>query len=230
MKTDPRDFLLNTDYEQDKIVLYLEGSMQPGAIQDLVHNLPFTPLIFGVCAYNEDFTDTKSVPFRDKVKYSGTPPVETSAVSFGVLAYNNEPKLTLRYDNEDSSKTLYFRLYAFEPSDSKAKAPITARHTKKFLLNTDYNYCKLFKKGIVDGNSDTVITHNLGYIPQVLAWLDGGTLLNYTTPVTISSLGESSGTYVPTGIEVTENTINFKYASNWLPDCKIHYRVYYDEA
>lgn len=230
-KVDPRDFLLNTDYEQDKIVLYLDGMMQPGTTQDIMHQLPFTPLLFGVCAYNEDFSDSKSVPFNDKVSMAGTPPIETSAISFDALAYNNEPKITLTYNNtEDANQALYFRLYAFQPSDSTAPAPITSRHAKSFLLNTDYNYCKLYKKGIIDGNSDTIITHNFGYIPQVLAWLEVGSFGNYIMPIYFNTLGDDSGTYVPTGIEVTDTQILFKYANNWVPDCKIHYRVYYDEA
>lgn len=228
-KIDPRDFLLNTDYELDKIVLFEEGSIESGESKDILHKLSFTPLVFGICAFNKDFTDTKSVPFRDKITLSGSPPyVETPAVEFNVYALDNEPKIHISYNNNDSpAPTLYYRLYAFEPSDSFADVPKTSSHATQFILNTDYNYCKLYKKGVVSGNTDTSITHNLGYYAQTLAWLDNGT---YTSQITFSTLADDTGAYIPLGVEVTESSVDFRYAQNILPNSKIHYRIYYDET
>ena len=64
-KVDPRNFLLNTDYEMDKIVYFKEGSLNAGQYDvDMPHGLNFTPLVFGVCAFNSDFSDPRSVPFN----------------------------------------------------------------------------------------------------------------------------------------------------------------------
>ena len=64
-KVDPRDFLLNTDYEMDKIVYFKEGSLNSGQTDvSIPHKLGFAPLIFGICAFNEDFSDARGIPYQ----------------------------------------------------------------------------------------------------------------------------------------------------------------------
>jgi len=206
-KVDPRDFLLNTDYEMDKIIYFREGTLNAGQYDiDYPHNLPFTPLLFGVCAFNQDFSDSRSVPFQQL----------THDNSIDFHAYANATNVRLSYINYAGTPSkIYYRLYGFEPSDSHAKVGGTSKYAKNFILNTDYNYCKLFKKGITTPTS--TVAHNLGYLPQVLAW--GESTAGWTAPIETSTTGGY--------IAVTNTTVAFQYPSGMN---KMHYRIYYDEA
>ena len=206
-KVDPRDFLLNTDYEMDKIIYFAEGTLNVGQYDVYIpHNLPFTPLIFGVCAYNSDFSDSRNVPYQYITR--------DNTESF--TAYANASSVRLTYTNYSGTPSkIYYRLYGFEPSDSRGKVGATSKFAKNFILNTDYNYCKLFQKGTA--NAGGTISHNLGYLPQVLVWQTSN---GWTGPTDISSAS--------TGVIVTDNAVTFQFPNLGID--KLHYRIYYDEA
>lgn len=195
-----RDFLLNTDYEMDKIVFYRSGSALPGQEVVISHGLSFTPLIIVVCSFNSDFSSQMTNPF---LQFTDDGIVQIQfAVSDGVIylqSYRNEPSPNQR---------MYYRIYAFEPSNSTGTVPSTSDVAKEFIVNTDYNYCKLYQKGVA--NSDKTITHNLGYIPLVMAWSGGTEVWR----------AELDGDHVA----VTSSTVKIKTS---IP---VHYRIYYDEA
>ena len=205
-KVDPQDFIINTDYEMDKIIYYTEGSMMPSgtvgtpSVKYIDHNLGFTPLIFGVWSFNSDFTDSKMSPYNQFT--------DTGVLWFQYSSGNSQILLQYRNDDEPTQK-LYYRLYAFEPSNVNKVVPKTSGKAREFIVNTDYNYCKLFKKGYVDGSA--TITHNLGYIPLVLAWT-GSTQV----------WSNDQDDYV----EVTKTQVIIKRSANW----RTHYRIYYDEV
>ena len=208
-KLDPRDFLLNTDYEMDKIVYFTEGSLDEGQVRNISHKLPFTPLVFGICAFNSDFSDPRTLPFEQ---------VRDNIISFTI--YANSSIIQIGYGNyADNPPKAYYRIYAFEPSNSFAKVGKTSQHAKNFILNTDYNYCKLYEKGIV--NSDTTVQHNLGYIPQVLVWQEDSNGLVYPTS---NALLDDPISDSPSWVRVTSTGVTFKNVG------KSHYRIYYDEA
>lgn len=204
-KVDPRDFLLNTDYEMDKIVYFKEGSVSTTDPNDVIfpHKLNFTPLVFGICATKEDFSDSRSIPFQMQTR--------DSQLFFNVFADNTNIRISSGAYN--SVNRMYYRIYAFEPSNSRAKVGATAKHAKQFILNTDYNYCKLYKAGVTNGA--TQIVHNFGYIPQTLAWR---TESSWTFPIEQALESDPSR-----NVTFTNNQINF-------PGAGIHYRIYYDEA
>ena len=206
-KVDPRDFLLNTDFEMDKIIYFKEGELNAGQYDvDIDHNLGFTPLVFGVCAFQSDFSDSRSIPYSHIT--------QDNSVDFRVSA--NNTKLRLSYINYSGSPAkIYYRIYGFEPTGSHAKVGPTDKYAKEFILNTDYNYCKLFKVGTASAGS--TIDHNLGYIPQVLAWRESG---GWVSPI------EESAT--SSAIIITDSSILFNYPSLGID--KVHYRIYYDEA
>lgn len=209
-KADARDFLLNTDYEMDKIIYFTEGEIAAMQNKDIPHNLRFKPLVFGVCSFNSDYSDARTLPFQ----YFTT----DNTIAFTLDADGTNVKLG--YGNyADNAPKMYYRIYAFEPSNSKAKIGPTFKYAKSFILNTDYNYCKLHSKGIVNGN--TTITHNLGYIPQVLVWEEKSSGL--ISPIEYSILNDPYGVG-PQNIKVTDTTIVFTGYN------KVHYRIYYDEA
>ena len=209
-KVDPRDFLLNTDYEMDKIVYFIKGSLTEGQSENIPHKLGFTPLVFGFFAFNSDMSDPRTLPFQQITT--------DNTIAFTLFA--NSSVVQIGYGNyADNPPPAYYCIYAFEPSDSRSKVGATIKYAKDFVLNTDYNYCKLYEKGIVNG--DVTITHNLGYNPQVLAWREDSNGL--VSPIE-SILRDDPFTNNPSWVRVTNSEVNFKNTG------KVHYRIYYDEA
>ena len=215
MAVDPRNFLLNTDYEIDKIVYFTSGSLLAGNTQNITHNLGFTPLVFGVCAFNSDFRDPHALPYEYLTQSN------TVAFTLGADGTN----VQIGYDDYNApSSRAYYRIYAFEPSNSAAVVAPTSSNANKFILNTDYNYCKLYKKGTVSGNANTNVAHNLGYLPQVLAWSEDSSGL--IMPIE-TSVWDSSPFGNTNGVGVTTSNVQFKFSG--VGYSKIHYRIYYDE-
>ena len=204
-KVDPRDFLLNTDYEMDKIIYFTEGTVDNQQTLNIPHNLGFAPLVFGVGAFTSDFSDPRNLPFTES----------TSDNTIGCTLDASSTKIQLIFTDYSSAKPkIYFRVYGFEPTGSHAKIGATSKYSRQFILNTDYNYCKLYKTGVTTPN--TTITHNLGYLPQVLAWRE--TSNGLVSPIEYSGVGNA--------VIVTDTTVIFNYRGA----SKIHYRIYYDEA
>ena len=120
MAVDPRNFLLNTDYEMDKIVYFTSGSIaQNDNARTIAHGLSFTPLIFGICSFNSDFTDCRSIPYLYQT--------QATTVSFEAKA-NGSNIVVEHLDFDSPSRPMYYRLYAFEPSDSHANVPATSNN------------------------------------------------------------------------------------------------------
>lgn len=209
MAVDPRNFLLNTDYEMDKIIYFSEGSVDTGQTVTLSHGLSFIPLVFGVCAFNSDFSDSRTIPYN----YT----TASNSITFDIQSTATNVSLTFS-DQSGSQSKMYYRIYGFEPTNSSAAVAPTNEHAKKFVLNTDYNYCKLYKKGIQNG--DGSVAHNLGYIPQVLVWREAS---NAIYPVEQSTPSDPISNY-PEQVQVTTQNISFQNIG------KAHYRIYYDEA
>ena len=234
-KVDPRDFLLNTDYEMDKIIYFKETKVTPDQFGDAIipYSLGFAPLITGLWDRSENFNTPRSfsqTSFLDPITYQPvTDTVSCSAGENGIL-------LTMF---SEQIAPFYVRLIGFEPSNSHRKIGKTSQNANKFILNTDYNYLKLYKKGVEDikintssGTVDPItITHNLGYRPQALFWHEisddyGGSSITKLDYVEIP--GELSQ---KVGIEAYQDKFIVKTAyPQWGSIFKLHYRIYYDEA
>lgn len=218
MTVDPRKFLLNTDYEMDKIIYFTSGSITASEISKTIdHTLGFAPLIFGVCAFDESFNDPRTIPYE----------YITTQNTISLTAQATSTQIKIYYTNyTDQNTPIYYRIYAFEPSTSSAQILPTSSLAKKFILNTDYNYCKLFKKGTLSGNGQHSVTHNLGYLPQTLIWAESSG--------TIIPIDHSNGWYDPIlnepfGVQVTSSQVISDFPATANFDT-IHYRIYYDEA
>ena len=226
-KVDPREFLLNTDYEMDKIIYFKEGKFTASAgnlkTVQIPHNLGFAPLIFGLGSFNESFTNTRTLPLVDVNNPNGAFIFDFEATDANINIYYQDV-------NGRFPTTIYYRIYGFEPSDTKNKIGPTSSHAKEFILNTDYNYCKLFKKGTVAGDADTTINHNLGYIPQFLAWYEYKSLGTPTVYPVETNVWNDPLTSLPYGIAITSSKVTFKYSATGISNSKIHYRIYYDET
>ena len=218
-KVDPREFLLNTNYEMDKIIYFKSGELELNTPIEFAHNLAFTPLLFGVCAFNSDFSDSRPIPYVE---------VFGGGVGYSCTAISYSDKIHLEYSNlnQGPQPKMYYRIFGFEPSDSHSSTPITNKYAKQFIINTDYNYCKLFKKGVIDcaeGATETV-AHNLGYIPQTIIWQESNGAVVIPNRI---SLPRPNYPATLQAIDVTDTAIVFH---NGPSECKYHYRIYYDEA
>ena len=213
-KIDPRDFLLNTDYEMDKIILVKTGNLTSSV--EIPHNLDFIPLPFGVWSTDPDFNSCNPIGSTDPNSEPGYTP------QLGVECYADSTKVKITASNNTGNATIYYRLYAFMPNDVNKNAPTTGRNSKLFVLNTDYNYNKICAKGVFTQSNESY-THNLGYIPQVMAWY------RYTVGGTkIYPLMQSSE-YTNVYMNVDDTKIQFGNFWAGVID-KVYWRIYYDEA
>jgi len=203
---DSRNFLLNTDYPMDKVVYMTSGSFTSptgGIDYQFSHNLSFNPLIIGTWSLDSDFSTSREGGFFG---FEGTDPTTVYAI-FSADSTN----ITIRTINPGASVVVYYRIYAFMPTNVNDDSTSTASIADNFVLNTDYNYTKLFLSGVSVAVASTVVTHNLGYRPQVIAWLKDSTI--YGTEL-IVDMGY---------IKVTDTTIEIV-----SPTYDVHYRIYAD--
>ena len=230
MAVNPNDFLLNTDYEMDKIVYVQEGLAMPGtSLVDgyyvnrvsKTHGLPFYPLVFGFCSYDKDFSKTMALPFYDTPRMERNGSTTTQVYNARALVYTDGGLVTVYYAIKQGaeSKPLYYRLYGFEPTTSNAKVSPTKKYAKIFTLNTDDNYRKLYKKGSARATETVTIRHNFGYVPQIQLWLDTGD--GYI-------IGDAYGWL--SNITITKNSFSFTVPTSNGGKYVAHYRIYYDEA
>lgn len=201
-KIDPRDFLLNTDYEMDKIIFYkeLKYTVSTHTEISVPHNLKVLPLVFGIWSYNADYTDAHEI--GGPVDSTNSPPCLISSTA---------TTLEITLNPRNSNTTFYIRVFGFESNYngvSHAKLATTSKYAKNFILNTDYNYLKLLKSGnFLDYSSGTTkYTHNLGYAPYVMDW---AIFENNYTPVSgFSYIRQPDYTYT-SGLFVTDKVIEY---------------------
>lgn len=224
----PNDFLLNTDYEMDKVIFVKEGKMDSPDTVRIHNDLPFRPLLFGLCSFNSDFSIPKPSPYRQDPEFIGSPtPFIRYNISFNIYVEGDD--IVITYQNRNNSTTpIYYRIYGFEPSDRNEKLAPTKNNTKQFTINTDRNYRKLYKKGHIDIGQSTTIKHELGYIPQVMLWYD---LPAFSGGYTTNNFSLSDETL--NQIYVTKKEIKITYPAqqgSMYDGAKIYYRIYYDET
>ena len=239
MAVDPRNFILNTDYEMDKIIYFTEQKVTPGQYGDFTipHNLGIAPLITGVWSMTSDF----AVPhhFALPMTYYSSVDDEYKYLVDAVSCYADSNKILLELWSGSitippTTFPYYVRLIGFEPSNSTADLPSTSGNATQFILNTDYNYLKLHSAGVIpfptSGSETITITHNLGYCPQALFWreltVDGASEIRPLTEYATST------TYAPKdGIEAyNDRFVINKPQEQYGTDWKLHYRIYYDKA
>lgn len=222
---DPKKFLINTDYPLDKVVYMKSGSFSISGVGDtttnISHGLSFIPLVCGQWSFNSNFSTCYEF-------YSGTIPSQNPALLFDVtveiIATSSQITLTTRKSSSGSA-TVYYRIFAFQPSDSNVSISNLASSSNDLVLSSDYNYLKLSTSNYFTMGTDTskTITHSLGYRPRVLAWAYWNTL-GYMFPITLWS--DSSGTIV--GLRVTTSSLVFTNPNGYSIG-KVYYRIYLDE-
>ena len=219
----PKDFLLNTDYELDKIIFVKTGDFVSST--EFSYNLNFTPLIFGIWSTSSDFSSANIL--GPQITAEPIPGLYTPPLTVGCRALPDKIKLTAIGEGADSTR-IYYRLYGFAHPNSNSNVPTTSNLAHSFSLNTDYNYRKLKEAGEFTSGGQTY-QHNLGYLPQVMAWFQYKEVGLSDYDYGIEPITDASPT---NGYQLEVTTTYIKVPSNFpfsLID-KVMWRVYYDEA
>lgn len=206
--TDPRQFLLNTEYPIEKIAYFNQGNFisRANSITSSYrfnHGLLFRPLLKGSWSFDANFNT--SYDFFDD------PYAPNDRITCDLLSTPQEVIFADRNLTRDIQ--IYYRIFGFVPDDNILSCPETSpTATNKFIHNTEFNYCKLALSGMADvRNGRVVVSHNLGFLPQIDIWTEG------TTGLYNRSLGDGL-------VSVDEQNIYFE------ADNKVHYyRIYADE-
>lgn len=169
---DPRHFLLSSDYGMPVLVWEYEDYWNVGSYNQrtvaVAHKLPFRPLLVGQWAISNTFNPSMDISMETYMPSFN--PIDGNVINAHVGADSTNLILDL-YNGTDSSKQLWFRLWAYAPPDYTGEVPNLYDKTN-FMLSTDFNYPKIVKAGAVNlaYKGSTTILHGLGYIPQCKVW------------------------------------------------------------
>jgi hypothetical protein len=210
------DTLFNTDYPIDIISGYLTGSVTV-ASGDFIdtsvpHGLGYKPLYM----FKWSTTSTFTVSY-DQIGVSTVNGIQVFAVT------KDTDLFILLGNTTASSVTIYYRCIFFMPTTIDVFASSTQAGLDDYILNTDYNYTKVYDQGFI--NSATgVVTHDLGYFPQVEAWY-----ISSPDGECVRLVESSVATTAYPNITITTSSITFANgttttASAW------HYKIYLDEV
>lgn len=233
-------FLFNSDFPTDKVICLYEGQgTSPSEVWDFNDVRVDLPAILG----SDDMLFVRGVWSIDNwktshmlgVTYLGitSTPDKYIDASLGWNGYNSETQetpallVTLQTTGDaGKNKVVKFRVWAVQREDvmnvDYAMNSSTAKN--KLLFNTDNNYPRLIKDGIVPGGS--VIQHNLGRIPYVDYWI-----LSYDEQAPVSERwyyypwGDISTTpEVSDYVRATENELYF--GNDYFGTSYYYYRIY----
>ena len=221
-----KNFKIDTDEPLDKVVYLKEGSINIGASSavssSIAHGLPFIPLTNMIWSTTPNF----SISYM-----AGSGPQANDPLLFQLGidsaveadATNNVVSFTNFFT---SPVTIYYRLYSFEPSDSNADSLSTINQGDPFVLNTDYNYTKLYIQGKLTLSASTSVFHGLGYIPQIEVWV-GTATQNYPPQQFLNTLDTSTSGIGDIGVYATTTTLNFVGTVSGA--LYLHYRIFLDD-
>lgn len=222
MSADPRtapDFALDVDYSFDKIIYMKPGSATVGAFSGLdipiAHGLNFTPLMDGTYSTDPLFQSSFDIG-------SGSPaPLSSGFFDLGSTIDADRTNAYLRLTNYTGSPiTIYYRLFGFMPSNFNEIAEFTNSQADSFIVNSDYNYTKLFTDQRLTSN--TSIAHPMGRRLQVAAWYETKSTGNIAKAI-FAAIGDPFGNILvkTTTTDVQVTILSASYAA--------HVRVYLDE-
>lgn len=228
-------FVATSDYPIDKIITIKSGSFSmPASTSDYIHIIPhgldFMPLCNGNWALTPDF----DIIYELSV---GTFPSTAPGYLFDTVAnvYADATNIYIgAYNLTATDRTLYYRVYGFEPAGSNGVVAPIAYEADDFVLNSDYNYPKLYGhgSGALPSTSATgaIITadHNLGYVPQAMGWTSGNTW-NGTETVTAAHPVGSSNLYSGNiQMRITDMQVQFVVPPYTFNPRTAYFRIYLD--
>lgn len=234
-----RNFKISSEQPTDIIVLFLEGQATFEFNSFTVaHDLGFAPLIFGFWSETEDFTSPIPFSMSPGINYYD-PTDQTYKTLFDAIQVTASTTEISFYARQTTSHPVYYRIYAFMPTDLDLDAATTSQHAEKFIINSDYNYRKVFMAGDVLLERDTsvqpvsikpvTINHNLGYKPQVMVWVGQST--GSIQQFQASQFANTQLRIRKEAVEVNEQSVIITAPfPQSVGDYKAYYRIYYDEA
>lgn len=227
--TDPRNFLLNTDYPLDKIVLVKTGSISvPNGTWEISgvsisHGLPFTPLTVMLWSNTSNFDICNE---GGDAAYMNTSFSSSAGQKYTALSKSSTIEIT-RLNYSGSTKTVYYRIFCFAPSNASIDSIVSATDSvgNNFIINTDYNYMKLHASGILTAGGTVSYTHGLGYTPRVQLWTENDGTIERDVQAQIAESDPNGTLSISTGVHVTTTALTWM---NPVTYQKIHYRIYAD--
>lgn len=212
--------LLDTDSPIDKIIGYITGSVTIPAFDfndvTISHGFDVAPVSYVKWSFTNSFTDS-----YDETPFDG---IENIFVS---LSTTNSNVIVRCSNNGATVRTLYYRVTLFAQGDKVYSSNNTQTGLDNFNINTDYNYPKLKHEGYLARTGDT-FNHNLGYIPQVDAWLLSTLYGGSNTRYMISSMRSTPVGTFESRLTITESQIIFTCPSPMTSDQGIYFRIYGD--
>ena len=209
-----KNFQFNSDYPMDKIVLLREfrvaGTSATPYTTSFDHGFGESLLVLGIWSEDSAFNSTHTCAM---LRYSGDP----------VIVWSTKSKVFVT-NYAGNTRPVYVRIYALLKSDSIASATPTSSYSNKYIFSSDFRYMPLVQT--FTASRTTTYSHNLGYKPRVLAWIE------YTNDVDghTEPLMEGSPSSYNAGVQsilVTNSTIQVKYpASGTAPGVVVHGRIY----
>lgn len=221
------DFKFHGDYPVDQLMFLRSGSATvPDGTMDFIpgisvgHGLPFTPLPLLTWSNTSDFAIANV--WMD-ASMSSTFFTTAVGQQYDISAGTTNVDI-MRYNNSGASKSLYYRIICFAPSDAGVDSEVleTATQDNMFILNGDYNYMKLAFAGKLTSGSNT-FNHNLGYTPRVFAWQKTGTSYSPIIAATLSDADPTGAGGQTNGVYIGDNIIKWLNPSTYS---EIEYRIY----
>lgn len=233
--TKPKDFISSSDYPVPVLALKMSTSLQVPVGEywnenqkALPHGLPFTPLIVGQWSTNGNFNPAYDLSTQIPLFYGSGRPQFVVVVG----ADNRNIYIDCSHNNQ-SLTTFYFRLTGFIPPDYEGRVS-SVEDSSNFTLNSDFNYPKILeqRKINVDANTDFIINHNLGYVPQARLWSAGqvgNSSQGYYDCIIPQSVTKSINNDGYLGALVNDNQYIICNKSNNSSRNTFYYHIYGDE-
>lgn len=216
MAFDLRNFIIHSGYPIDKVIAIKSGSYlikNQNELSDtlyVAHGLPGKALGITVFSNYSDFRDTYDEGYPQYVN--------PGEYGMRVRVTNSNIEIT-GWNQSNNNYTVYWRTFLLESSETSYDVKYTAVDADIFQFNSEYNYSKLVKEGVV--TSTTTITHGVNFVPQTLIWMDNGTWIERLTSVNNANKAA----------EFPDNTtILLRPGSTGVAGVsKLHYRIYGDD-
>lgn len=236
---DFRDFRISSEQPTDLIVGFWEGRTSFEWKQySFNHTLGFAPLCIGFWSDTEDFTEPIPFSIAQGINYMD-PTTHVSRPLFESVSLIVTTTSMIFNSKFASDRDVYYRIYAFMPTDLDLSVATTSQLASRYILNSDWNYRKIYMAGDMELTLDTstrrtalpvTISHNLGYRPQVMVWIGN-------SQGTVQELSYAQTEY--RNIQRFENSIEVSNSdivvtAPWPQSAgvapKLYYRIYLDEA
>jgi hypothetical protein len=149
----PNKFIDRSEFIKPVVVFEYNGSFMSNIKTfDIAHNLPFVPLIIGEYSFNSDFSNARDFRFWT-----------SGDENFLVGALERTIRFAIRGVNPP--RRVYVRLIGIAPPDYAGELiPL-----KRRILNDSRNRSlKILNFGAF--RNDSIVEHNLGYLPMVYFW------------------------------------------------------------